>query len=276
MPTPSAYQLNFARTEAKYLLSDDQRARLMAAMSGAMRPDEYGPSTVRSLYLDTPTMLLARRSLDRPAYREKVRIRAYSPAGPSDPVFLELKKKCDGISYKRRCTLPLGQALALAAGKRGPQGQVELELACTARRQGGLKPAVLVAYDRKAFYATGDKDFRMTLDRRPRARWDSPSLESDAGQPLLADGMSILEVKTSCAMPLWLVGFLSREGLRPASFSKYGAAFKRRWPEGWRPPAGAAAPQAVADPAPTQPAPASRPIFMPQGTRTRALGAYHV
>ena len=274
-PEQPRYQLTFERTEAKYLLTDAQRARLMRAMATAMRPDEFGPSTVRSLYLDTPAMLLARRSLDHPAYREKVRIRAYGPATGADPVFLELKKKCDGITYKRRCALPLEDALALAAGTRDPQGQVELELSCTARREGGLLPAVLVAYDRQAFYATDDHDFRMTLDRRPRVRWDRVDLADDSGELLLSPGLSILEVKTSRAMPLWLVEFLTAEGLQPASFSKYGAAYRLRYPRGWYPetstflPASAPAPLSSSGPAPTpRPTPARVPAPTPDPAPT--------
>ena len=165
---PVQVQMVFKRTEAKYLLTDAQRSRLERRMARQMEPDQFGPSTVRNLYLDTPTFLLARRSLDHPLYKEKVRVRSYRPAGPGDRVFLELKKKCEGVVYKRRCTCELEEALGLCACRRPPVGQVEREIAFTAQREGGLFPVAYLAYDREAFYAPHDRDLRMTFDRRVR------------------------------------------------------------------------------------------------------------
>ncbi|MCH3956911.1 MAG: polyphosphate polymerase domain-containing protein [Olsenella sp.] len=232
---PAQVQMVFKRTEAKYLLTDEQRSRLERRMARQMEPDEFGPSTVRNLYLDTPTFLLARRSLDHPLYKEKVRVRSYRPAGPGDKVFLELKKKCEGVVYKRRCSRELGGALDLCACRRPPVGQVECEIAFTAQREGGLSPVAYVAYDREAYYAPRDRDLRMTFDRRVRARWEHLSLSLDTGEWVLGQGLNVLEVKTSGAMPLWLVSFLSEEGLRKITFSKYGMAYQWRFPRGFRP-----------------------------------------
>lgn len=238
---PVQVQMVFKRTEAKYLLTHAQRSRLERRMARQMEPDQFGPSTVRNLYLDTPTFLLARRSLDHPLYKEKVRVRSYRPAGPGDRVFLELKKKCEGVVYKRRCTCELEEALGLCACRRPPVGQVEREIAFTAQREGGLFPVAYLAYDREAFYAPHDRDLRMTFDRRVRARWERLSLSDDAGEWVLGQGLNVLEVKTSKAMPLWLVSYLSGEGLRKTTFSKYGMAYRQRFPCGFKPPVPAAA-----------------------------------
>ena len=42
-------------------------------------------------------------------------------------------------------------------------------------------------------------------------------------------------------MPLWLVSYLSGEGLRKTTFSKYGMAYRQRFPCGFKPPVPAAA-----------------------------------
>lgn len=222
-------QLTFRRREIKFVLTDDQRDDLTSLMRGHMSADEYGPSTVCSVYFDTPSFLLARRSMGDPPYKEKIRARSYGVCGDHTPVFVELKKKCDGIVYKRRCTLPPADAQALLAGARAPQNQVERELDYAICRYEGLAPAVFVAYDREAFYNPLDHDYRMTFDRCVRVRWDHLSLDwDDRGIRILPEGQSILEVKTSSAIPLWLVRYLDEEKIYKTTWSKYGAAY-REW-----------------------------------------------
>lgn len=225
-------QMVFRRHEIKYQLNDEQRARLERLMADHMRPDDYGPSTVRNLYYDTPTMLLARRSAEHPFYKEKIRIRSYTEAGPDDLVFLELKKKCDGVVYKRRCTLPLAQAQQLLEGTREPQTQIEREIAFAAARYEGLAPVMYVAYDREAYYAVDDREFRMTFDRRVRFRTEDVVLDRGSdGRTIIDSTLSVLEVKCALGMPLWLSEFLSCEGLFKARFSKYGTAVSMLYAE---------------------------------------------
>ena len=163
-------QLTFKRYEIKYLLTHEQQDRLRILMDLYMTPDEWGPSTVCNVYCDTPTNLLVRRSAEHPMYKEKVRVRSYGVRAATDPVFVELKKKYDGVVYKRRCTLDAASARDLIAGRGTPSTQIERELDYTCRRYGGLEPSLFVAYDREAFYAKDDHEFRMTCDRRVRYR----------------------------------------------------------------------------------------------------------
>ena len=74
----SQAQLVFKRYETKFLLTPDQRAGLECLIQGNLVPDEHGPATVRNVYYDTPTAILARRSAERPAYKEKIRRRTRS------------------------------------------------------------------------------------------------------------------------------------------------------------------------------------------------------
>ena len=218
-------QMVFKRYEIKYLLSEDQRRRLEQEMAAHMVGDAYGATTVRNIYYDTPSHLLARRSAEHPYYKEKLRIRSYAPADGNTKVFLELKKKCDGIVYKRRCGMELKDAHALLMGVRTPKTQIEREIAFSASCYEGLAPAMFVAYDREAFYARDDHEFRMTFDRSVRCRWDDMSLAGTTqGHVLMPSGQSLLEVKCALGMPLWLVDFLSAEGIYKGSFSKYGTA----------------------------------------------------
>lgn len=226
-------QLTFKRYEIKYQLTEDQCARLMQAMEPYMTPDEWGPSTVCNVYYDTPTNLLIRRSLDKPIYKEKVRIRTYGKLKPGKPVFLELKKKSEGVVYKRRATMDSVRAAQFLHGEGDPQNQIERELDFSIKRYGSLVPAAYIAYDREAFYANDDHEFRMTFDRRVRYRTQDMDLSmGDEGTQILPDGKVLLEVKCVGAMPLWLVRFLSKERIYKTSFSKYGTAYQQMVTQG--------------------------------------------
>ncbi len=225
----SKHQLVFKRREIKFLLSESQRASLEEVLAARMVPDEHGASTVRNVYYDTATALLARRSAEHPAYKEKVRTRCYGTPHPFDPVFVELKKKSDGIVYKRRCELPASDAAELLAGRGRPRTQIERELDWTCRRYEGLRATAYLAYDRVAYFEQGNRDLRVTFDQNVRVRWDDVRLTGpDAGARVLDDGLSILEVKTSQALPIWLVRYLEGIGARKTSFSKYGRAWELR------------------------------------------------
>ncbi len=227
----TAPQLTFERREVKYLLTDAERNELLARVGGHLVGDEHGASAVRSLYYDTPTLILARRSSEHPAYKEKLRLRAYGQAAPGEMVFVELKKKCKGVVYKRRSTRSLAEAQGLLAGHVAAKGQIERELACAAARYEGLAPACYLAYDREALYERNNRDLRLTFDRRVRMSWEAPRLDAElygSAEQILDEGISILEIKTSRAMPLWLTQAMGELNVRQASWSKYGTAARLR------------------------------------------------
>ena len=218
----------FERHEIKFILNSQQRHYLECTVCSRLRPDEHGESTVCNIYYDTPDYLLVRRSLDRPVYKEKIRLRSYGPVWGEAPVFLELKKKYDGVVYKRRIELPLEEAEAFldGASDRLPDCQIgrEIEYFCHSYRN--LEPAVHLSYERCAFYDRTDPDLRLTFDRN--IRWQTEDCRLSAlpfGRSLLAPGESLLEIKTASALPLWLVSVLSEAEIRKNSFSKYGTAY---------------------------------------------------
>ena len=88
-----AFQTVFKRYELKYMLTLDQKQKVLAAISPYMKLDKYGRTTICNLYYDTNTYLLIRRSIEKPVYKEKLRIRSYSKAEADSTVFVELKKK---------------------------------------------------------------------------------------------------------------------------------------------------------------------------------------
>ena len=218
----------FQRHEIKFLVTQTQRRRLMNRIGGRLFPDIHGESTICNIYYDTPNYRLIRRSLEKPSYKEKLRLRSYGPVGPQDTVFLELKKKYGGVVYKRRIELPEAHAAAYMLTPQGlPQNsQIGREIAYCCRFYEDLQPSVYLCYDRKAFYSTDDSELRITFDQNIRFRQERMSLrEKPGGREILPPCEALMEIKTPTAMPLWLVEALSREGVRQASFSKYGRAY---------------------------------------------------
>jgi hypothetical protein len=223
------YQATFERYEIKYLLTADQKQALLAAMGPYMAPDQYGETMIRNIYFDTASYRLIRRSLESPAYKEKLRIRSYQPAGPDDPVFVELKKKVHAVVYKRRLSLPEAQARSsFRTGAPLPvASQIADEIDYFREFYGTLSPAVFLCYQRTAYLAKDGSGLRITFDEDIRYRDHDFALSGRTyGTPLLAPGQTLLEIKTSGHLPLWLSHTLHQLGIRKTSFSKYGAAYK--------------------------------------------------
>lgn len=224
-----SYQTVFKRYEIKYLLDDRQRDALMKAMDGRMKIDGFGHTIIRNIYFDTDNYRLIRTSLDKPAYKEKLRIRSYSQVKGNDEVFVELKKKYESVVYKRRIALPESKAMEWLAegGKQPGKTQIENEIEYFRNFYEGLKPKVFLSYEREAFYPTDDSDTRVTLDSNIIGRSSGLSLRQGIyGTPILEKGMNILEVKVSSSLPMWLIRFLRENDIDKTSFSKYGMYYK--------------------------------------------------
>lgn len=210
----------FHRYEYKYLLDEKQARRLLELAGDRLTADIHGLSTIQSLYFDTPDHLLIRRSLEKPLFKEKMRLRSYGLAGPDDPIFWEIKRKCQGLVYKRRIQTT---SRALRAGA-GFDSQIGRELSAFLEQYPSLSPRMLLLYDRTAFFGAGD--LRLTFDRSIRFRTDRLSLSAGLdGSPLLEEGAVLMEIKTAAAIPLWLGRALSQNQIFKTSFSKYGTAF---------------------------------------------------
>lgn len=221
------HNLVFRRREQKYLLTQAQRDALVRAVEEHMEPDDYGRSLVCNIYFDTPDHLLIRRSLEGPVYKEKLRLRGYGQIREGDKVFLEMKKKYNGIVYKRRVKLPVEMAMRYMADPEAvlDKGQIGRELDYFKRFYGQLRPAMYLSYDRLAWRLG---DLRVTLDWNVRYRVQQLDLTvPPEGEQLLEAEQYLLEIKTATAMPLWLVEVLDQNHIRKQSFSKYGKAYLR-------------------------------------------------
>lgn len=119
-------QTVFKRYELKYMLSNKQKEKIVSAMAQYMKPDKYGKTTIRNLYFDTDTYLLIRRSIEKPTYKEKLRVRSYSRAEADSTVFVELKKKFKKVVYKRRVPLKNSEAMAWLKGENHPKENTQI------------------------------------------------------------------------------------------------------------------------------------------------------
>ena len=249
------YKAVFKRYEIKYMVTAEQKARILKDMEPYMEMDKFGRSTVRNIYFDTDDFVLARHSIAKPDFKEKLRVRCYAEAEADSTVFVELKRKFDGVVYKRRVGLREADAMkwmagskALAAGIRKPDPsnsntdgsedvspQVMSEIEYFRGLYSGLKPVLYLSYDREAYRmksgadaADGGTEFRVTFDCNIRCRETGLTLRSEAyGTEMLEEGMFLMELKCPGAIPLWMTEVLSRERLYKTSFSKYGTAYCR-------------------------------------------------
>lgn len=222
-----ASEMVFERHEKKYLLSPTQYSRLIGPLREHMRQDQYGLHTICSLYFDTEDYLLIRRSMDKPAYKEKLRLRSYGMPEENSIVFLELKKKLDGVTYKRRVPMKLCEAEKyLRDGTTEHAGQILEEIGWF-RKQYHLEPKAFLCYDRIAFFGMEDAALRVTFDTD--IKWRCADLQFTSGcygAPMLASGERLMEIKMTAAFPCWLSLLLSRLNIYPVSFSKYGKVYQ--------------------------------------------------
>ena len=222
------YQAVFKRKEVKYLLTEAQLAALRPVMETHMEPDAFAHSSISNLYYDTPDFRMLRRSQEKPVYREKLRLRSYGVPDEETQVFPEIKKKAEGIVYKRRVSMSYGDAIRYLSRRRpGEDGQIFQELNWMLLAYGSLAPRIFLSYERDSWKGREDPYLRLTLDREILWRTEALDLRRGAwGEPLLEPNQVLMEVKISNAAPLWLAEALSENGIFPISFSKCGRAFE--------------------------------------------------
>ncbi|MBP3285276.1 MAG: polyphosphate polymerase domain-containing protein [Clostridia bacterium] len=217
----------FQRVEKKYLLSEDKYFAFLEEIEPYMKTDSYGLTTICNIYFDTEHYDLIRNSLDKPPYKEKLRLRSYGIPKEDSTVFLEVKKKCYGTVYKRR--------VAMTAEEAGKYLETRKKPACYSQILKEIdyfldyyqpEKKLYLAYDRIAYREKEGDSLRITFDSNIRSReYDLDLAYGDYGEALLKEGEYLMEIKSGDAMPLWLVHILSELQIYPISFSKYGRVY---------------------------------------------------
>lgn len=219
----------FKRYEYKYLLTIEQKEKILKTMEPYMKLDAYGKTTIRNLYFDTDTYLLIRRSLEKPVYKEKLRLRSYAQTDSDSQIFVELKKKYKKVVYKRRISMSEEEAMLWFRHNITPdeKSQILNEIEYFLQYYKKLHPTMFISYEREAYYGNDNTDFRITFDDNILCRQTDLSLQCGIyGTPILPNGIVLMEIKCSGGIPLWLTSILSNEHLYKTSFSKYGTAYQ--------------------------------------------------
>ena len=218
----------FKRHELKYIITSQQMNRLIEILGVYMNEDKYFKSTVRNIYYDTPNFFLIRTSIEKPEYKEKLRLRSYKTVSGDDDVFVELKKKYKKVVYKRREILPYAAARLFLDKKIMPNDlQITKEIGYALEYYNDLKPTIFLSYDRLAYIGKVDKNLRITFDRNIMWRDYDIDLTKDAyGDLILDQDLVLMEVKTVMGLPRWLLDFLGENKIYKQSFSKYGNVYK--------------------------------------------------
>ena len=144
-----------------------------------MELDEYNKNhpfyTICNIYYDTEDNHLIRHSLSKPKYKEKLRLRGYGVPKQEDKVYLEIKKKVNGLVNKRRTKLVLSEAYEFAETRVKPEYKSYMNRQVLNEIDYILKlykpvPKLYLAYDRKAFFGINNRDLRVTFDTNIRSR----------------------------------------------------------------------------------------------------------
>lgn len=218
----------FKRVEVKYHIPKGKIEAFRRAIEPYMQLDAYGLTTIMNIYYDNEKNDLLIRSLEKPKYKEKLRLRTYGIPGEESTAFIELKKKVNGTVYKRRAAMKLSEAERFLNEGTAPAEKTqiirEIEYFLSFYRP---VPMTMIAYDREAYFGREDPGFRMTIDRRIRYREDDLFLShGDRGILLDKEGGYLLEIKVNGALPLFMSRILTDLGIYPVSFSKVGRAYE--------------------------------------------------
>ncbi len=219
----------FQRYEEKYLLNEMQYEKIIQKLNDKLTVDEYGRTSICNIYFDTPDHRLIRTSLDKPVYKEKLRLRSYGTPSGSDTVYVELKKKYKDVVYKRRVKMDLVTAERYLYDYVHPAkvSQILREIDWFLSFYPNLQPSMYISYDRVAMYGIEDPELRVTFDWNILYRKEELWLESGAwGNPILPEGGRLMEIKMPGSMPLWLSHILNELRIFPVSFSKYGRGYQ--------------------------------------------------
>lgn len=192
--------------------------------------DEYGKSTVHTIYYDSDNFEIIRNSIERPVYKEKLRARCYGDCKEDGITFLEIKKKYKGVGSKRRVALPLN-----VLNEYINNGVYPKDYDCQILREIDYlinfykpKAKIMISCEREAFFSKTDPELRITVDSGIRSRTERLDLSYDGDmKKLFDDDICIIEIKTESACEMWLVSVLNELKMYPESFSKYGSFYKK-------------------------------------------------
>lgn len=218
---------SFKSHEIKYLITINQYVNLMDYLSDKVEKDVFYKSTICNVYYDTDNFELIRESIEKPIYKEKLRIRSYDKPTLDCSVYVKLKKKYDHIVYKRREKIAYKYILNNSFLE-CVETQIDKEIKYFNDFYDGLTPKMFLSYEREAYYFKDDKQIRITFDTNIKYRTENVNLlPSISDIKLLSNNLVLMELKVPFSIPYDLAKYLSSEKIFKTPFSKYGTAYKQ-------------------------------------------------
>lgn len=218
----------FRRVEKKYIMTREQYLAIKEMLSEKMIEDSHGKSTICNLYFDTNEYELIRHSITKPIYKDKVRLRSYNLPTLDSKVYLEIKRKYEGVVSKRRIEMTLNDYYNFEEVNDLYENKQILNELNYYFQFYKLKTAMFLSYFRRAFYAKDNMEFRVTFDSNIIARNYDLKIENGIyGDYILDKDKYIMEIKILDAIPLWFVKILDQFNISPCGFSKYGEAYTK-------------------------------------------------
>ena len=224
------YINNFQRIEEKYLLTKEEKKKLINMIKNYIKEDEYFKSEIHNIYFDTRNNDLIINSLEKPIFKDKFRIRSYGIPKENDYVFLEMKMKYKGVVGKRRIKIRLNEINDYLENEKETDNEILKEIIYYYKYY-ELQKAIYIAYDRESYKGIDDKNLRITFDSNLRSRRNNLEFKENNMTKYFDDDYYIMEIKTVGSLPLWLVRILSELKIYPTSFSKYGKIYEKEMKE---------------------------------------------
>ena len=206
------------------------RTLLLKTAKQYFSKNKYFKSTICNIYFDDANYELARLSIEKPIYKQKVRARVYKDkVGNFNEVFLELKKKYKDVVFKRRVIISYKEFEDYINYNIIPKscdstsfGEIDYVL-----KRYGLIKKMYLSYDREAYFLKTDENFRITIDKNLLYRENNLDFKESSFGERITDKY-IMEIKSSTSYPFWFCRFLSENKIYKSSFSKYGNAYKNK------------------------------------------------
>ena len=228
----------FNRVEKKYAITENTYLEIRDFLKKYVVLDKHNVNDatypICNIYYDTGDNYLIKNSIEKPEYKEKLRLRSYGvPDSDDQIVFLEMKKKYKGITYKRRSRLKLWEAYEFLNNHKFPEKSDYINVQVLNEIDYVIKfynpiPKMKISYDRYAFFSTESRDLRISFDSNIFINKEHLRLEDpDKGERLLKENYRVMEIKAEKSIPLWLSEYLSKNKIYPTGFSKYGSGYKK-------------------------------------------------
>jgi len=241
------------RHEGKYIIPRAMVPKIREFIRPFCEPDKHGKGNppeyvITTLQMDAPDYSCHHAKEYEALNRFKLRVRTYGVPGTA-PVFMEIKRKLRGTVVKSRASIPANawgehlfkadRVLNLQFKSRGEETAF-LEFVRLAREV-GARPAVMIRYIRESYFGKFDRYARVTFDRNlmyqpaDNQPWDSwgrqgywrpmdVSLYQSASGSTNAYSGVVLELKTLCNVPDWMVELVTTFDLVRCGHCKYSNA----------------------------------------------------